>query len=143
MKLSNTHIGDILVLNHLNNSGQVYYVITDIEAIQIGTSAPLNAVFNLQGRYIGKSEGIITIIMGNVCNVSLTLQDFHKDEFPYPYFESKDYEDSVIPHEDIPLLVNTISKSEWFERTLNKDIENHGQSIYDLMKDVLKEKKLL
>jgi len=143
MKLSNTHIGDILVLNHLNNSGQVYYVITDIEAILIGTSSPLNIVFNLQCNYIGKSEGIITIIMGHVYNVSLTLQDFHKDEFPYPYYISKEYDASVIPHEDIPLLIDITNKTKWFERTLNKDIDNHGQCIYDLIEEALKEKKLL
>jgi len=148
MKLSETHIGDILVMNHTIGQGKTYCVITDMETVLIGMDNRI--VFNLKNCYIGKEITTDTIFISDglgffllnetTIYLSFTLDDFRKDLFPHPYHISKNFEASVIPHDDMPLLIDIENKTEWFERALNKEVENHGQNIYDLMKDALTEK---
>ena len=135
MKLSDLHIGDVFyeVLS------EKFFVIIDVTTLLIGAIKPSNVIFYVKNYYLNT---IGDPNQNRPFEFTIPLDNFYDNTVPTTYPLSEQGIVSI-PYEELPLLVNVTDKTVWFEKVLNKDIENYGQNIYTMMKDALKEKGLL
>lgn len=139
MKLSDLHIGDVFRNNGETQSFLQYFVLISMETLLIGAPDITNVIFYLKSYYLNAVGSPNTISDNRPFEIVVPMADYKKDTFPtvYPLHKSNV---ELIPHEELPLLINLPNKTLWFERVLEKDIENYGQNIYALMKQGLKKR---
>lgn len=130
IKLSDLYTGTVLKLNYQFRKIDIgyYIVLTDL-LMESNADSGEFLYFTIVGRKL--------FLTGN-SHKKFDLNQIRREEVLSDKYVI-DYDCSIVPVEDLPLLINEPRKTVWFDRVLKGDIRDKGMNFHKAMLKFLEE----